>query len=96
MLAEISVFPLDKGSSGLGTYVAEAVKVIQESGLDYELHALGTLVEGPPEKIWEIIRKCHEVVAAHSDRVMMNIKIDDRKDRRSAIKAKVKSVVDKL
>jgi uncharacterized protein (TIGR00106 family) len=96
MLAEISVFPLDKGASGLGTYVAEALKVIRESGLDYELHALGTLVEGPPEKIWEVIRKCHEVVAAHSDRVMMNIKIDDRKDRQSAIKAKVKSVMDKL
>ncbi len=96
MLAEISVFPLDKGGSGLGKYVADAVKAIINSGLDYEVHAFGTLVEGPPEKVWEVIRKCHETVAAQSDRVMMNIKIDDRKGYKGAIKGKVKSVTEKL
>jgi uncharacterized protein (TIGR00106 family) len=96
MLAEISVFPLDKGGSGLSKYVADAVKAIINSGLDYEVHAFGTLVEGPPEKVWDVIRQCHEIVAARSDRVMMNIKIDDRKGYKGAIKGKVKSVKAKL
>ncbi len=96
MLAEISVFPLDKGGSGLGKYVADAVKIIMDSGLDYEVHALGTLVEGPPEQIWNLIRKCHETVAAQSGRVLMNIKIDDRKGYEGAITKKVKSVKENL
>ena len=64
MLAELSVLPLDKGGQGLSRYVADSIKIIEESGLDYEVHALGTLIEGPADKVFEVIRKCsrqHEV-----------------------------------
>ena len=50
MLAEISVFPLDKGGEGLSRYVAEAVRAIESSGLDFEVHALGTLIGGRPTR----------------------------------------------
>ncbi len=96
MLAEISVFPLDKGAAGLSRYVAGAVKIIEESGLDYEMHALGTLIEGPADLIFEVIRKCHYSVAAQSDRVVTTVRIDDRKGVQGAIRSKVKSVEEKL
>jgi uncharacterized protein YqgV (UPF0045/DUF77 family) len=42
MLAELSVFPLEKGAEGLSHWVAQSIKIIQESGLDYEVHAMGS------------------------------------------------------
>lgn len=96
MLAEISVFPLDKGAAGLSRYVAGAVKIIEDSGLNYEIHALGTLIEGPADVIFDVIRKCHESVAAQSDRVVTTVRIDDRRGVQGAIRNKVKSVEEKL
>lgn len=96
MLAELSVFPLDKGAHGLSRYVAGSMKIIQESGLDYELHAMGTLIEGPADKVFEVIRKCHENMAAQSDRVATYIRIDDKKGVEGEIRRKVTSVKEKL
>jgi uncharacterized protein (TIGR00106 family) len=96
MLAELSVVPLDKGHEGLSRWVSQSLRIIEDSGLDYELHAMGTLIEGPADKVFEVIRICHENMAAQSDRVVTNIKIDDRKGVQGSIKRKVRSVEDKL
>ena len=96
MLAELSVFPLDKGGQGLSSYVAESIKIIEESGLDYEIHAMGTLIEGPSEVVFEVIRKCHKNMASKCDRVLTNLKIDDRKGVTGSIRRKVVSVEEKL
>ena len=96
MLAEFSVFPLDKGGEGLSKYVAESMKIIEESGLNFEVHALGTLIEGPSDQVFEVIRKCHENMTRLSDRVVTNIKLDDRKGATDRIKGKVRSVEEKL
>jgi uncharacterized protein (TIGR00106 family) len=96
MLAELSVFPLDKGAEGLSAYVAESIKIIEESGLDFEVHALGTLIEGPGDKVFEVIRKCHDSMTRVSNRVVTTVKIDDRKGATGRIKGKVQSVEEKL
>ncbi|MEJ2718115.1 MAG: MTH1187 family thiamine-binding protein [Deltaproteobacteria bacterium] len=96
MLAELSVFPLDKGSKGLSRYVAKSIEIIEASGLDFEVHALGTLIEGPADKIFEVVRACHEHMAKVSDRVVTTLKIDDKKGMSGQIRAKVGSVEEKL
>lgn len=96
MLAELSVFPLDKGAEGLSAYVAESMKIIKESGLSFEVHALGTLIEGPSDEVFEVIRKCHENMTRFSNRVVTMVKIDDRKGAVGRIKGKVRSVEEKL
>lgn len=92
MLAELSVFPLDKGKTSLSAFVAQSLKIVEDSGLDYEIHAMGTLIEGPSDKVFDVIRKCHENMRSHSDRVVTYVKIDDKKGARGAIKSKVASV----
>jgi uncharacterized protein (TIGR00106 family) len=96
MLAEISIFPLDKGHTGLSNYVAGAVKIIKESGLNYELHAFGTLVEGPADKIFELIRKLYDDMYPKSERFILDCKMDERKGATQALTNKVKSVLEKL
>ena len=44
-LLEFSMTPLGQGES-VSQYVARSLEIIDASGLDYELHAMGTIVEG--------------------------------------------------
>ncbi len=96
MLAEFSVFPIDKGAEGLSEYVAESMEIIASSGLEYEVHAMGTLIEGTADDVFDCIRKCHDNMLCHGNRVITTIKIDDRKGAANRIKGKVKSVEDRL
>jgi len=96
MLAEFSITPIDKEGKGLSEYIAKTINIIKESGLQYELHAMGTLVEGDAEQVFELIKKCHLNMAHFSDRVSTSIKIDDRKGATGRLKGKVASVENKL
>ena len=96
MLPEVSIVPLDKGAEGLSQYVAGTIKIIQESGLDYEMNAMATIIEGPPEKVFDVIRKCHENMLDQSDRILTSIKIDDRRGAEGSIRREVRSVEEKL
>ena len=50
VLLEMSITPLGKGES-VSQYVAECVELVEQSGLDYELHAMGTIVEGELDEV---------------------------------------------
>ncbi|MBL8775608.1 MAG: thiamine-binding protein [Acidimicrobiales bacterium] len=41
-------------------HVDAAIAVIQAAGLPYEVGALGTTVEGPPDELWPLVRAVHE------------------------------------
>jgi uncharacterized protein (TIGR00106 family) len=94
-LLEFSVTPLGAGDS-VGQYVARAVDVVDRSGLDYQLHAMGTVVEGDLDQLLEVLKRAIEAVAADCDRVSVSAKIDYRKDHSGALDAKVASVEKRL
>ena len=65
MLAEIQVSPRPGGTDeNRYAHVDAAIGVIQSSGLAYEVHALGTVVEGDPDTIWRLLREVHEATLA--------------------------------
>jgi uncharacterized protein (TIGR00106 family) len=76
-VAEFSVIPVVEGS--LRPYVEAAVSVVKESGLKYEIGAMGTTFEGGLDEIIDVIRKAHQaVLEAGAGRVITSVKIDDR------------------
>ena len=91
MLAEFSVTPIGKGTS-VSKYVARCLKIVDASGLDYRMNAMGTVVEGSFDEVLSLIAKCHKAVARDSERVSTIIKIDDRKGARGQLEAKVRRV----
>ena len=95
VLLEMSITPLGKGES-VSAYVAECVDIIARSGLDYELHAMGTIVEGELDQVLDLMRRCIEQVAKHSDRVTCAAKLDFRRGHSGRLKSKVTSVEQKL
>ncbi len=94
-LLEFSITPLGVGES-VGTYVARALDIIDTSGLDYRLHAMGTVVEGEVGPLLDLLKKCVEAVAADCDRVSVSAKLDYRKGHAGALDAKVASVEKRL
>lgn len=95
VLLEFSMFPLDKGES-LSTYVARSIDVIDRSGLAYQTHAMGTVLEGEFDEVLEVVRRCYEVMAADCNRIECSIKIDARKGASGRLKSKVASVEEKV
>jgi uncharacterized protein (TIGR00106 family) len=88
---EFSIFPIDKGS-GLSEYVAEVIKIVRESRLDYRFGPMGTVVEGEWGQLVMLLEKCHTYMTSVSDRVYMTVKFDTRKGAKNRISGKVKSV----
>jgi len=95
MLAEFSVVPLDHGVH-MKEYVAHILDLVDQSGLDYELTSMGTIVEGEPMLVWHLLRECHEAVTEISDRVETRIVIDDRKGAQGRLVGKVREVEEVL
>ncbi len=96
MLVEFSITPIDKEGKNLSEFIAKTINIIKESGLQYELHAMGTLVEGDAGEVFELIKKCHLNMTRFSGRVSTSIKIDDRKGATGRLKGKVASVENRL
>jgi uncharacterized protein (TIGR00106 family) len=95
VLLEMSITPLGKGES-VSRYVAECVRLVDESGLDYELHSMGTIVEGELHQVLDLMGRCIELVAQHSDRVTCAAKLDFRRGHSGRLKSKVTSVEQQL
>ncbi|HEV2688576.1 MAG TPA: MTH1187 family thiamine-binding protein [Bryobacteraceae bacterium] len=95
LLAEISMWPMDKGES-VGHYVARLLDVIDRSGLPYKLGPLGTCIEGDFDAVMAVIKQCHEALAADCNRIACTIKMDWRKGSVGAMEKKVKSVEQKV
>ena len=80
-------------------YVTSAVQVIKDSGLNYQLTGMSTLIEADNYKqLYDVIAKAQEAVFdAGSDRVYTIIKVDDRRDKENrTLNAKVDDVQELL
>jgi uncharacterized protein (TIGR00106 family) len=98
MLAELDIIPVGTQSASLSTLLADVAKLIDQSGLDYRIGPMGTVIEGDWDRIMRLAKQCHQTVLGSVDRVLMTIRIDDRKDKPGAgrIVQKVQSLEAKV
>ena len=97
-VVEVSVTPLGTAGAGVSEFVAGCLRLVEKSGLNYQLTPMGTIIEGDLDKIFLLLRQMHESpFVAGSGRVSTLIKIDDRRDRQEHTMArKMQSVTVKL
>ena len=95
VIVEFSIFPMDKGES-LSSYVARAMKLIQDSGLPYELNPMGTCVEGDWNDVMSLVDRCFQELQKDCKRISLALKADYRKGSTGRMKTKVESVRAKL
>lgn len=93
---DLCVVPLGVGVS-VSEYVAACTRVIREAGLESELHAYGTNIEGEWDEVMAAVKRCHEAVhEMGAPRITTTIKLGTRIDREQKMRDKVRSVEEKL
>ena len=97
VLLEFSMFPTDKGES-VSAYVSPVIKMIAASGVDYQLTAMGTLVEAKTlRQALDIVEKAYEVLAQQGcNRIYSSLKLDIRQGKDNRLSGKLASVKKKI
>ena len=97
MIVAFSVAPtFSDPEQGMAEAVAEAVRVVRESGLPNETNAMFTLVEGEWDEVMDVVKRATEVVSRVSPRTSLVIKADIRNGYTGQLRAKVDAVEDAL
>ena len=96
VIADIAIIPIGVGVS-LSKYIAACERVLIEAGLEPDLHANGTNVEGEWDVVFAALKSCHEVLhEMGAPRVSTNLRIGTRVDRAQSMQDKIDSVKQKL
>ncbi|TCK04506.1 MTH1187 family thiamine-binding protein [Phorcysia thermohydrogeniphila] len=96
VLVEFSMFPTDKGES-VSAYVSRIIRMIDESGIPYQLTSMGTVFETETiEEALEIIKKAYKELEPDCNRVYSVVKFDIRKGKENRLVQKIKSIETKL
>ena len=92
VLLVFAMFPMDKGES-VKEDVSQIIKMIDESGVSYQLTAMGTIIETETmDEALDIVRKAYAVLEKNCDRVYSSLKFDIRKGKSNRLKTKIESV----
>ena len=97
--AEVSIIGLGRPSASASEYIAEMHRRLErQDRVRFQLHAMGTELEGTVDDILDVIRELRKVpLEAGLPRVYTVVKIDERVDRPTqTLEDKVRSVEEKL
>ncbi len=96
VILDLCLVPIGVGVS-VSKYVAACQKVLTDAGLNPQLHAYGTTMEGDWDEVLAAVKRCHHVVhEMGAPRISSTIKLGTRTDRGQTIDDKVRSVEEKL
>lgn len=71
--------------------VADVLEVVEESGLEYRVSAMSTLVEGEWDELLTLLEECYEAARESAPRALMDVRFDDKAGE-GLIEGKVESV----
>ncbi|MGG1399069.1 thiamine-binding protein [Bacillus salipaludis] len=75
-LVSIQIIPKTKDGDDVIPYVDEAIRIIGESGVKYQVHPLETTMEGELEHLFSVITKMNErMMEIGSKNVISQIKV---------------------
>ncbi|MFC9495245.1 MTH1187 family thiamine-binding protein [Streptomyces sp. NPDC056982] len=92
MIVAFSVSPLGVGED-VGEYVADAVRVVRESGLPNRTDAMFTTIEGDSwDEVMDVVKRAVAAVEARAPRVSLVLKADIRPGVTDGMTSKVATV----
>ena len=97
MIVAFSISPaVTDETGGVSEAVAEAVRVVRDSGLPCETNAMFTNIEGEWDEVMAVVKRAVDVVAASSPRVGLVLKADIRPGYDGQLTAKVERIDERL
>lgn len=93
IIAQLSVFPIGDSTS-LSKYVKKGMEVIKASGYHHEIGGMSTCIEVPDlDALFALVKKVHQAnLEAGAQRISIDLKVDDRRDKKATIQTKRNSV----
>ena len=97
MIVAFSVAPASADpDEGMSATVAEAVRVVRESGLPNETNSMFTLIEGEWDEVMDVVKRATEAVSSVAPRTSLMLKADIRPGYTGQLSAKVDAVERRL
>jgi uncharacterized protein (TIGR00106 family) len=91
MIVAFSVTPIGAGED-VGELVADAVRVVRNSGLPNRTDAMFTSIEGDWDEVMAVVKQAVEAVAARTNRVSLVLKADLRDGVTDGLTSKVATI----
>lgn len=93
ILVQLSIAPVGESTS-LHRYVQSVIDILNQEDISYETNAMSTIIEiDNLDHLFSIIKKAHSSIFTQgAQRVIAEIKIDDRRDKEVTIRSKTKSL----
>lgn len=95
MLIELSITPLG-GDTHTSDELAEVLRLVDESGLPYQLTPTATVIEGEWDAVMPLVKRCHERAREMSAHVVTTIKIEDEEGATGKLTSNIASVEEKI
>jgi uncharacterized protein (TIGR00106 family) len=96
VLMQFAMFPTDKGASA-SPYVSRIIAMIRESGIPYQLSAMGTIIETDTlAEAQTIVNQAYALLQADCSRVYCTVTFDIREGKTGRMQQKVASVEEKI
>jgi len=94
VIVEIKIVPVGTVTTSLSRYIAACFNTVKQTpDISYQLTAMGTIIQGPLERVLELAQQMHEVpFTMGAKRVVTTISIDDRRDKSATMESKVRAV----
>ena len=93
---QFAMFPTDKGASA-SPYVSRVISMVRESGLPYQLSAMGTIVETETlEEAQSIVAKAYALLSPDCTRVYCTVTFDIRDGKSGRMQQKIASIEGKI
>ncbi|MGQ9788356.1 MAG: MTH1187 family thiamine-binding protein [Candidatus Hadarchaeaceae archaeon] len=82
-IMEISIVPVGTGTASISDYITAAVRVLENRGVNYQVTAMGTIVEGEAEELLRLVQEMQEAIFKMGVyRVVTKINLDERRDKK--------------
>ena len=93
IISQLSITPLGAGVS-VSKYVKKIIGVIEKYDVRSETNAMATVIETEDlNTLFSIVKEAHMVmVNTGAQRIITELKIDDRRDKNATIDTKLKAV----
>ncbi len=96
VLMQFAMFPTDKGASA-SPYVSRVIAMIRESGLPYQLNAMGTIIETDTlEEAQSVVAKAYALLQEDCTRVYCTVSFDIRNGEIGRMQQKIASIEGKI
>ncbi len=93
IIAQLSIAPLGKGTS-VSSYVKIVTETLKKEQVKFQTNAMATVIEIQDlTTLFHAVQKAHlAVVDAGAERIITELKIDDRRDKEATMDSKLKSL----